>query len=632
MKKLLLVGLLTLLPASAHAQCNGVFPDNTVCGNVGAGVARTPRATNPSAFLGAAGGTNGQVQYNNGGALGGFTASGDATINTSTGVVTLVPGAANTLKGTINGTTITNLPVPACDGAGQSLQWTAAVGFSCVSAGAAGSNIVFPSRAAAVALDLTGFTAIATLGYATPGDGGGSVFLNIGSAPFIDSFITTFTITGGSGYTDGGPYYGNIFQVGTKPFAIGTVTVSGGAFTAVDISGTPSNLCAVGDVLPFIVSAAAVGGVNGGMPAGGTGGSITVTGCSTPLGSFTDAAGNRWQIVPQPWANIKQFSAKGDWNGTDASATDNFNAIQAALWFASFKSSTSFDSGGFWGGRVDVPQGSYMALGTGLKPLIVPNGVEMWGGTIGSTIKFGTAWDTATVQMTLGDTNWHFACFNNSLHHMELRSDSGTAYMVYSSCGQDFAGLYQTYIYGNGNSARPCLHYEKGYGGASTFVVRDLSCSANSNSPQVQIGNTIASGMNVGTTMVELTNFVMGGNSGPTGNHQTAHALTIHGGFVNVNRFHFESTGGGIRVAVGATGNAETITINNVNGGGLAVHAPCTGMITLDGVNTPGNTVISQVQTSGTCTHVVENGQAGGTNYDLAIKQPAYFDPDYTSF
>ena len=38
---------------------------------------------------GTPGGTNGQIQYNNSGAFGGFTASGDATINTATGAVTI---------------------------------------------------------------------------------------------------------------------------------------------------------------------------------------------------------------------------------------------------------------------------------------------------------------------------------------------------------------------------------------------------------------------------------------------------------------------------------------------------------------------------------------------------------------
>lgn len=72
MKKLLLALALLLLPSAALAQCNGVFPNNTVCGNV-TGANNLPRPTNPSAFLGAAGGSNGQVQVNNGGALGGLT-------------------------------------------------------------------------------------------------------------------------------------------------------------------------------------------------------------------------------------------------------------------------------------------------------------------------------------------------------------------------------------------------------------------------------------------------------------------------------------------------------------------------------------------------------------------------------
>ena len=41
-----------------------------------------------------AGGTSGQVQYNNGGILGGFTVSGDATLNTSTGNLSLATNAA----------------------------------------------------------------------------------------------------------------------------------------------------------------------------------------------------------------------------------------------------------------------------------------------------------------------------------------------------------------------------------------------------------------------------------------------------------------------------------------------------------------------------------------------------------
>lgn len=72
MKRFVLALALVLAPAAASAQCNGVFPNNTVCGNI-TGSSNLPRPTNPSAFQGSAGGTNGQIQYNNGGALGGLT-------------------------------------------------------------------------------------------------------------------------------------------------------------------------------------------------------------------------------------------------------------------------------------------------------------------------------------------------------------------------------------------------------------------------------------------------------------------------------------------------------------------------------------------------------------------------------
>lgn len=80
MKRILLTLALFLLPSTGWAQCNGVFPNNTVCGNI-TGNNNTPRPTNPSAFLGAAGGSNGQVQYNNNGSLEGFTFAGDCTVS-----------------------------------------------------------------------------------------------------------------------------------------------------------------------------------------------------------------------------------------------------------------------------------------------------------------------------------------------------------------------------------------------------------------------------------------------------------------------------------------------------------------------------------------------------------------------
>lgn len=103
MKKLLLTLALLLAPSLAMAQCNGVFPNNTACGNT-TGSSNTPRPIPLSSFpTNSPGGTNGQIQYNNGGAFGGFTASGDATINTTTGVVTLNPIASGDILANTTG-------------------------------------------------------------------------------------------------------------------------------------------------------------------------------------------------------------------------------------------------------------------------------------------------------------------------------------------------------------------------------------------------------------------------------------------------------------------------------------------------------------------------------------------------
>jgi hypothetical protein len=72
MKKLLLLVALLLAPVAASAQCNGIFPNNTICGNV-SGASNLPRPLSNSVLTGVPGGINGQVQYNNAGVFGGLT-------------------------------------------------------------------------------------------------------------------------------------------------------------------------------------------------------------------------------------------------------------------------------------------------------------------------------------------------------------------------------------------------------------------------------------------------------------------------------------------------------------------------------------------------------------------------------
>lgn len=72
MKRLLLALALLLVPAAASAQCNGVFPAHTLCGN-NTGASGIPGQFPASAIQGIVGGSANQIQYNNAGALGGLT-------------------------------------------------------------------------------------------------------------------------------------------------------------------------------------------------------------------------------------------------------------------------------------------------------------------------------------------------------------------------------------------------------------------------------------------------------------------------------------------------------------------------------------------------------------------------------
>lgn len=90
MKKLLLAFALLLAPSLAFAQCSGVFPNNTVCGNA-TGASNTPRATPSISFpanltVGTStitGGSNGRLLYDNAGVLGEYTALIQLSSNTT---------------------------------------------------------------------------------------------------------------------------------------------------------------------------------------------------------------------------------------------------------------------------------------------------------------------------------------------------------------------------------------------------------------------------------------------------------------------------------------------------------------------------------------------------------------------
>lgn len=103
--------------ASAVPATANLYLDNTAFSTpqlraIVTGVGGTSAFNLGSGGGGTPGGMNGQVQYNNAGAFGGFTVSGDATLNTGTGVLTIGNGAVTNAKlansaTTVNGQTCT---------------------------------------------------------------------------------------------------------------------------------------------------------------------------------------------------------------------------------------------------------------------------------------------------------------------------------------------------------------------------------------------------------------------------------------------------------------------------------------------------------------------------------------------
>src|SRR6187399_2301591 len=181
-------------------------------------------------------------------------------------------------------------------------------------------------------------------------DNSGATFKRMASGtPFTDTWPLTVTITGGSGYTNG-TYYGMFFSgSATGRGLVATITISGGALTAVDFYAMPGNAYVVGDVLTF----AGIG--SGGSVGAGTGASITIATISAPLASFVNTHdSSRWQYVESKgFPHVNEFGAKPDWLSTDAGATNNFASIQAALFYATCNlTGTPEGGGGYIGGKV----------------------------------------------------------------------------------------------------------------------------------------------------------------------------------------------------------------------------------------------------------------------------------------
>jgi hypothetical protein len=610
-KHLLVFGLLFITcPAWAqNTQCSNrpATDDSNACANTRFVHDHVPAVVPPSSISL----NDGQIIIGNSSNVGqGRTLSGDIT-NTDTGVVTIspqavtntkiAPGAADTVKGSLNGTSVTDLAIPACAG-NNVLQYTTSIGFTCA---AITASPVFASRAAAAAQNLSAFTSIKTLGYATAGDGGGATFLKVGAVPFKDTYVLTGSITPGTGYTNG-TYLGVPMGGGDGLGCAAAVTVSGTVVTAVDITGNYCAAYAVGNALTPLNSA--VGGT-------GSGALFTVSTISTQQASFIDAGGNNWQYVVDEgsFLNVRQFGAKLDWNGTDGTATNDLNSFKSAMAFAAVPFSGS--AAIIFGAKVIVPKGAaYLCASPAqFATLQVPAGVSIEGGSPygAATLKQCTGASSNEHFISLCNPNssvGEFGCRLKDISLIMTGTSANNIAAVYSNSAQQFPILDNVYIQ---PLTRSCLYYEIGRGGASNAIFENVDCEGDAAS--TNNGVTIAA--NVGGTQVVFRNWVMG--CAPTTCSRNAFA-NPDGSAANLifDTIHIEGTTTGISL-----GGDGLSVVRNVTGG-----TACTSLIVLQSTNNNG-TVLFENISQGSCTTTVTNGHGGGSNFLGNILTPIAFNP-----
>lgn len=462
---------------------------------------------------------------------------------------------------------------------------------------------VYDTRTIAIAASIPNTTnMIRTLAYDssyTPESGATFTRLAAGT-PFTDTWPTAGTIVGGASYTNG-TYYGVALSGSATGFGlIATITVSGGAVTVVDYTYQPGNAYKVGDVLTCANTS--IGGT-------GTGFTYTVSAVSTPLASFVNTTDSSlWQYIPDKGCtHVNQFGAKPDYLGTDSTSTNNFVAIQTALFFGTRESpsvNVYLGLGGYQGDTVKLGVGAYRILYPSTPVMLsVPEGVYLTGVSAGaSIIKIDNTWDAATHCISIGNSNGHFAQFNCGLRDMQIYFPRNIAcaagtFAVYSNSVQDTEAVKSVNFF---SGQRGCLKYEVGYGGASFVSFKDIGFNSD--------GGTAQFDCNVGTTLVNCYNWSMGAPS--SGENTTAYAINLHGngGMYDFQNIHMEGfLQGGVQINL-VSGNNPQCSFKNVTGG---LNIPW--VFTLVATNSPGNASFERCQkNNGLATGLIQNGQSGG--------------------
>lgn len=602
--------LVVLVASAAFFIASAQAQTGTVTSNAFA-IGKGPGVTG----LGSVPCSSGQVPIGQAGAPQCKTPSGDVTIDTggvtsigantvttakiADGNVTnakIAPGSANTFKGSLNGTTTSDITIASCSAIYQFTQWVSGSGWQC------GLTPVLPSRAVAATLNLSAFSAVTTLGYAAPGDSGGATFQKVPAGTTLtDTFVNCnpCTLAGGSGYTNG-TYNGVAVAGGGGQSCVAQVVVSGGAVTAVNFA-VPCVTHKVGD--PLTTANTNIGGT-------GSGFLYTVTSISTPKASFTDSAGNLWQYVPNGFVNILQFGAVGDWNGNDAAATNNTNSIWSATAYASVQIGSA--AAQVYGNQIWFPRGAYMTCGgqflNSAYNFPVPTGVVFTGGGYGvSTMRQCATDPSGTHYIELCDSNMQVGEFGCKVEKMTFDSSAITSStagvaVLYSSAGQQFALAQDVQINAGKKS---CLKYEIGRGGAANDIWIGINCV------QFDSATNPAFSFNASSVQHVLLNSVCA--SVPNGG--AANCVNHQNGRLYVNVLDIEGFVLGVVQNVATVGNNSVIENVQQNGTG-----GCSAVVQLANTNVAGNITFQNIAHS--CPMTIQNGQSGGANFVPNIRGP----------
>lgn len=505
----------------------------------------------------------------------------------------LVTGAANTYKGSLNGTTTSDITLTACTLAYQITQYILGTGWQC------GIIPVLPSRATAATLNLSAFSSVITLGYATPGDGGGATFKNAGSAAFIDTYIATATIAGGSGYT-AGTYNGVALTGGHGSTCNVAIVVSGGAVTSVG-NATYCPGYSVGDVLT--ASNTFIGGT-------GSGFSWTVTAISTQQGSFIDSVSTHWQVIADhAIVSALQFGCKGDWAGvgTDGTSTNNAACLWSALSFVSTNNNGQLSQAGV-GGHLIVPKGAYMTCGAWNGTawnIPVPNSVRVSGDSIFGTVLAECAADNpaSTYYIELCDANagsGQFGCkIENITLYLFQPTGASTLAAIFSSSGQQFALAENVEIDAKN---RGCVSYQTGTGGAANDIWIGIDCV------QASTATTAGFLFNASGAQHILERSVCA--SGPAGSVICIQNLN---GRLIASGIDIEGYVIGLDQNVTTAGNISSYKNVQEQSGG------CTAAIKLESTNAANNILIENIATG--CPTTVQNVPSGVNTTGNILKQ-----------